>query len=338
MKVVWPRTLERVNESRSTQRPRSPQRRKPGDSQRALRALRSHVGFFTGSLVLHVALPLLALLAVQLDAAPARNFLWKATGKGGGVVYLVGSVHVLSKDFYPLNPAIETAYKDSDLLAEEVDMGEMLDPGAQMQMLTRGMLPSSTPLDKVVSAATYAMLEKRVVATGLPIEPFKLMKPWMVALMIEAAEWQKAGLDPELGLDKHFYDRAKGDGKTVQGLETVAYQISRFDEIPMDQQEHLLAETLKDIDTEQANMTKLMDAWRAGDVATVERIVLSDLKQEPQLYQRLLVERNKNWMPKIEALSTRRGHAFVVVGAAHLVGPDGLIAMLKAKGYTVEQM
>jgi len=276
-----------------------------------------------------------ALLGIAV-AADAKTFAWKATGKGG-VVYLVGSVHLLSKDFYPLNPAIDAAYKDADLLVEEVDMAEMLDPSAQLGFLSRGMLPSSTPLDTVVSASTYALVAKRASDLGLPVEPFKLLKPWLVALMLVQVEWQKAGFDPELGLDKHFYDQAKADGKRTEGLETAEYQISRLDGMSMEQQEHLLSESLKDLDAERANMTRLVDAWRAGDAPAVERIVLSELKQEPLLYQRLLVERNRNWIPKIEALFARPRPAFVVVGAAHLVGPDGLIALLRAKGYTVEQ-
>jgi uncharacterized protein len=270
-------------------------------------------------------------------AADARTFAWKVTGKGG-VVYLVGSVHLLSQDFYPLNPALDAAYKDADLLVEEVDLAEMLNPTAQFGLLQRAMLPSSTPLEKVISPATYALVSKRAGDLGVPVEPFKMLKPWMVALMLVQAEWQKAGFDPELGLDKHFYDQAKTDGKATQGLETVDYQISRLDDMPMDQQERLLSESLKDADAERANMSKLVEAWRAGDGAGVERIVLSELKAEPALYQRLLVERNRNWMPKIEALFSRPKHALVIVGAAHLVGPDGLLAMLKAKGYTVEQM
>jgi len=276
-----------------------------------------------------------ALLGIAV-AADAKTFAWKATGKGG-VVYLVGSVHLLSKDFYPLNPAIDAAYKDADLLVEEVDMAEMLDPSAQLGFLSRGMLPSSTPLDTVVSASTYALVAKRASDLGLPVEPFKLLKPWLVALMLVQVEWQKAGFDPDLGLDKHFYDQAKADGKRTEGLETAEYQISRLDGMSMEQQEHLLSESLKDLDAERANMTRLVDAWRAGDAPAVERIVLSELKQEPLLYQRLLVERNRNWIPKIEALFARPRPAFVVVGAAHLVGPDGLIALLRAKGYTVEQ-
>jgi len=273
----------------------------------------------------------------HVDAA-TRNFLWKASGTQGGVVYLVGSVHMLTKDYYPLSPALDSAFKDSDLLVEEADLAEMLSAGAQLQMLTRGMLPSSQSLDKVVSASTFALLKKRVEGLGLPVEALLRFKPWMLAMTLEALEWQKAGFDPELGLDKHFYDRAQTDGKTVQGLETLDYQVSRFDEMSMDQQDKMLANTLKDLDTEMGNVNKLADAWQAGDAQAVERIVLQDLKQDPLMYQRLLVERNRNWLPKLEALFGRRGHAFVVVGAAHLIGPDGLLAMLRAKGYSVEQL
>ena len=100
----------------------------------------------------------------------------------------------------------------------------------------------------------------------------------------------------------------------------------------------MLAETLKELATEAASVNKLGDAWKSGDLAAVETIALADLKSDPLMYQRLLVERNNNWMPKIEALFARRGRALVVVGAAHLVGPDGLLAKLRAKGYTIEQL
>jgi uncharacterized protein YbaP (TraB family) len=282
------------------------------------------------------AIAITLLVLAPLQAAPPRNFIWKATGKQGAL-YLVGSVHLLTKDFYPLSTALDAAYKDSDLLVEEVDIGDMEDPGSQFQMLSRGMLPSEQSLDRLVSPATFAAVRKRFEDIGMPIEPIKRFKPWLAALTLMAMEWQKAGLDASLGLDKHFYDRAKADGKSVEGLETVEYQVSRFDEMSAELQDRLLAETLKGLDTEQANMTKLIASWRDGDAPAVERIVLKDLQQEPQLYQRLLVERNKNWLPKLEAQFARRGRAFVVVGAAHLVGPDGLIAMLKGKGYTVEQ-
>jgi uncharacterized protein YbaP (TraB family) len=274
--------------------------------------------------------------AAQQPRTASRSFMWKATSRQG-VVYLVGSVHMLTKDYYPLAPALESAFKESDLLVEEVDLAEMLSPNTQFSLLARGMLPAGQTLDTVVSPATLALVNTRVGSLGMPLAALQQFKPWFLAMTLMAVEWQKAGFDAELGLDKHFYDRAKADGKTVQGLETTDYQISRFDGMTKSQQDHFLAESLKDLDTETASVNKVADAWKAGDAPTVERFVLQDLKDDPEMYQRLLVERNRNWLPKLVALFARPGHAFVVVGAAHLVGPDGLLAMLKARGIRVEQ-
>jgi uncharacterized protein YbaP (TraB family) len=275
-------------------------------------------------------------LLVPLGAAPAQSFVWKATGNGT-VVYLAGSIHMLTPDAYPLHPAFERAFTEADVLLEEVDIAEMTGPEVQMKTLMRGMLPPGQTLDKVLTPATLALLNTSAADVGAPMEALQRLKPWMIALTLEGLELHKAGYDPELGLDMHFYKLAKKAGKSVQGLETVEFQISRFDEMTFEQQDRMLAEALKEMRTEKTSVTKLTDAWKNGDAAAVERIVLTDLKADPFLYQRLLVERNKNWLPKIEALFARKSRALVLVGAAHLVGPDGLVAMLKAKGYTVEQ-
>lgn len=272
-----------------------------------------------------------------LQAQPARNFIWRVSGSSGAL-YLVGSVHLLTKDYYPLSPALDTAFKDSDLLVEEADLGEMEAPASQFKLLARGLLPGDQSLESVVAPATYALVTKRVNDLGMPIEPLKRFKPWMLALTLVQLEWQKAGFDASLGLDRHFYDRAKVDGKAVQGLETVEYQVSLFDEMTRDEQDRMLAESLKDLDREKASVLTLTNAWKAGDAAGVERIVLEDVKDDRVMYERLLVNRNRNWLPKLDALLARKGHAFVVVGAAHLIGPDGLVAMFKAKGYRVEQL
>ena len=153
-----------------------------------------------------------------------------------------------------------------------------------------------------------------------------------------ALEWQKAGFDAELGLDKHFYDRARKEGKQVQGLETAEYQISRFDGIPMDQQERLLASTVDDLDTEMANVSTLAQAWK-------QRRRCDDRTDRAGGHETRTGRCTNVCSSSATAIgcrSSRRssaapGRAFVVVGAAHLIGPDGLIAMLKAKGYQLEQ-
>jgi len=269
--------------------------------------------------------------------AQTRAFAWKVS-KGAGVVYLVGSVHMLTSDFYPLPASLEAGFKDSDLLVEEANLAEMLSPNMQFSMLSRGMLPARQTLDKVISPATLALLNKHTSALGMPAEALKQFKPWMLAMTIEAMEWQKAGFDAELGLDKHFFDRAQVENKTIQGLETTDFQISLFDGMSMEQQDRFLAETLKGVATETASVNKLAASWKIGDAGAIERLVLSDIKDDPFVYDRLLVARNRTWLPKIEALFSRPRPAFVVVGAAHLVGPDGLLAMLKAKGYQLVQL
>ena len=286
------------------------------------------------------------MLAIAIGVLPAatdtlraqnRDFIWKAS-RGQSVVYLVGSVHLLSKDYYPLSPALDKAFKETDLLVEELHLGQMAQVESQMTILMRGMLPSGQSLDKVVSPATFALVSERVKSLGLPIEPLSRFKPWALALTLLGLEWQAAGFDAELGLDKHFYDQAVAAGKEVQGLETIEFQIAQFDEMSMEEQDRMLASTLRELETEKAAVTTLANAWKAGDAPTVEKIVLQELRKEPGMYQRLLVDRNKNWMPKIEALFSRKGRSFVVVGAAHLVGPDGLLAQLKARGYAIEQL
>lgn len=284
-----------------------------------------------------VVAALVAASALAPLHAQNRDFIWKAS-RGQSVVYLVGSVHLLSKDYYPLSPALDKAFKETDLLVEELHLGQMAQVESQMTILMRGMLPSGQSLDKVVSPATFALVSERVKSLGLPIEPLSRFKPWALALTLLGLEWQAAGFDAELGLDKHFYDQAVAAGKEVQGLETIEFQISQFDEMSMEEQDRMLASTLRELETEKAAVTTLANAWKAGDAPTVEKIVLSELRKEPGMYQRLLVDRNKNWIPKIEALFTRKGRSFVVVGAAHLVGPDGLLALLKAKGYAIEQL
>jgi uncharacterized protein YbaP (TraB family) len=277
-------------------------------------------------------------LAARPVAAPARTFGWKAT-KGNSTVYLVGSVHLLTKDFYPLPAALETAFASSDLLVEEVDYGEAL--ASQMQILTRAILPNGQSLDTVLTRDTLALVNKRLAQPAglpLPAQVLKQLKPWMLAVTLLEAEWAKAGFDAELGLDKHFYDRAMREKKTVRGLETAEFQISRLDELPMPLQDRFLAETLKDIDAELASISSLVAAWKNGDVDTIERLTMEDLKEEPVIYERLLVERNRNWLPQIEALFARPTSTLVVVGAAHLVGPDGLLKMLQGKGYKIDQL
>jgi len=280
----------------------------------------------------------LALLVAAGVAAQTRghSFLWKVQS-GANVMYLGGSVHALTADAYPLNPAYQRAFDASSALVEEIDLAEADPFAGGLGLLAKGMYTDGRTFSSVVSRETAALVAERLKGTPLALELIQPMKPWMVMLMLEALGAQSAGLDPELGLDKHFYNLATGGGKQVIGLETAEYQIDRFDKMPDAMQEQLLRSELAEMETEKTSLRALLAAWQAGDAPTIEKMLLMSFADNPAAYNSLITERNRNWMPQLEACLKRSSPCFVIVGAAHIVGPQGLLAMLRQRGYRVEQ-
>lgn len=279
-----------------------------------------------------------ALLAASVSAQPqGKHFLWKVEAASGATAYLLGSLHVLPADSYPLPAAIDKAFEGSKTLVEEVDLDEMNDPTAMMGALAKAMLADGKTLDQMIAPSTYAEVKKRAESVGLPMLALDRMKPWLVAVTLMAPTLQAAGFKPEFGVDRHYFDRAKGKGIKRQGLETVAYQLDRFDSMPLPVQEALLKATIEDLDTQLTSVKDMARAWASGDVAAVEKLTLTSFKESPELYQRLLVERNENWVPHVEKCLSDNAACFVVVGAAHLVGPHGLPTLLAKRGLKVTQ-
>ena len=283
-------------------------------------------------------LAFLAVLSMGVSAqTPARHFLWKVEAPGGATAYLLGSLHVLTADAYPLPAPIDKAFAGSKTLVEEVDLDEMSDPMLMMAALSKAMLSDGQTLDQVIAADTYAEVKKRAEAYGMPMMALQRMKPWLVAVTLMAPTLQSAGFKPELGIDRHFFDRAKEKGLKRQALETLAYQLDRFDQMPMKLQEELLKATIEDLDTQVTGVKDMVRAWSSGDLGTIEKLTLTTFLESPELYQRLLLERNQNWVPFVERCLSENAACFVVVGAAHLVGKDGLPALLAKKGLKVTQ-
>jgi uncharacterized protein YbaP (TraB family) len=253
------------------------------------------------------------------------------------MLYLAGSVHALSADAYPLPGVFEKAFDASGTLVEELNLAEAESLSAAPMLLAKGMYSDGRTFDTVVSKETAALVSERFKQTGLPMEMFRPMKPWMVMLMLTALEAQKAGLEASLGLDKYFYDKATAAKKPVVGLETAEFQIDRFDKMPDTLQEQMLRSSLMEIDTQGNELKGMIAAWKRGDTAALEKTVRSSFVAYPAAYASLIVERNRNWIPELEKCFSRPKPCFVVVGAAHMVGPDGLLALLRQKGYKIEQ-
>jgi len=269
-------------------------------------------------------------------AANGRGLIWTVE-RDGRTGWLVGSLHLLTADAYPLPVALDEAFARADVLVEEVNPDELKEPAAAMQLLAKAMYPPGTTLQSQVSKETFDKIARRAAAAGLPIERLQSFKPWMVALTLVGLELQRGGFDASLGLDQHFLTRAPAAGKTVRTLETALEQIDFLESLGPQLQDGLVAATLDGAETELAQVQKIAAAWKAGDTAPIERLLLADMKGvDTKVYDTLLVGRNRRWVPKLEeCFATQR--CFVVVGAAHLVGPDGLVTTLRAKGYTVTQ-
>lgn len=294
--------------------------------------------WIAGLLCLVATVPVGAAVA-QAPAASARSFLWKVQ-RGGAVLYLAGSVHALDQSVYPLSPAFQRAFDASGALVEEIDLAESNSLASAPMLLGKGMFLDGQTFDRVVSRETLRLVTERLKGTPMAIDLIAPMKPWMVDMMITAIEVQEAGLDVNLGLDKYFFDRAVAAGKDTIALETAESQVDRMDGLPIAVQEQMLLGTLRGNKPDQPGtgaLNTVVAAWRRGDAAAMEKMLLSEFAALPAAYQSLVVERNRNWMPQLDACLARRSPCFVVVGAAHLVGPEGLLALLQRKGYRIEQ-
>jgi uncharacterized protein len=265
-----------------------------------------------------------------------KHFLWTVRSDAN-VLYLAGSVHALGPDAYPLPAVFEKAFEASGTLVEELDLGEAASLSAMPMLLAKGLYGDGRTFESAVSQETATMVAQYFKQAGLPMAMIRPMKPWMIMLMLTALEVQKAGLDASRGLDKYFYDKATAAKKPVIGLETAEFQIDRFDKMPDEVQEQMLRSTLTELDAQSSQLKSMIAAWRRGDTATLEKSVRSSFAGYPAAYTSLIVERNRNCIAPLQMCLSSPRPCFVVVGAAHMVGPDGLLALLQQKGYKVEQ-
>jgi uncharacterized protein YbaP (TraB family) len=252
-----------------------------------------------------------------------------------GSLHLLGSVHAVTPDFYPLSEAIEAAYEKSEVVLFEVDLSKM--PEAAVQLMTSGQLPDDTKLSDVLSPELYRLTEQRFESVGMDLSFFSKMEPWFLALTLSALELQKAGFSADLGIDRHLHQRALEDGKQLGELESIEYQVNLFEDLVGEKGEDFLRYTLEDLENMMPILEEISVAWMQGDAAGLGEMLTEAFADHPELYESMVNERNHLWLPKIEEVLEHGKHGLVVVGSLHLVGEEGLVELLRSKGYAVEQ-
>jgi uncharacterized protein YbaP (TraB family) len=276
----------------------------------------------------------LALLAFVAGPAAAQQnaSVWWVKGKKN-TVYLAGSVHALPKEQAHFPEQLERAYQAADAVVLEVDLDDM-DPVEAIQFITsNGTLPADRALKDVVGEKDYPRVSQLATALGLPEHAIARLEPWAAALILTQFALNKSGFDPQLGIDMQITERAKADGKPVDGLETVVDQLSVFDARSFEEQTRFLLDSTDDAPNLEADLAHLVTAWRTGDMRALEKEFKEERARSPGLYDALLGTRNRTWMPKLlELLDSEQDH-LVVVGTLHFVGKDGLLTLLRKKGF-----
>ena len=273
----------------------------------------------------------------QSSVKRGKNTLWSVkTNKN--TLYLLGSLHVLKADSYQFSREIEKAYNESEKIVFETDVGEMYNPVTLQKMMTLGLDLSGKTLSQQISDETYGLFKEKVTALGLSVDQFERFKPWFCALTIVGMELRRLGFDPEHGIDKYFFNRAKQDGKEFIFLETADYQLGLFANLDALEQESFLRQTLKDIEIIGTMTQEIVRAWKIGDVDKLGDLLHMSFKEQPEMYNRFLIQRNRAWLKKIVNLMNQEKNVLVIVGAAHLAGQESLIELLESKGHQIVQM
>ena len=275
--------------------------------------------------------------ALLSSTAMAKSFLWKATSEKGSF-YVQGSIHLLKAGDYPLAPAIEEAYARSTALVLEVDMKEMLAPETQQLIMEKAMLGGGQTLEKTLSPEVYGMLSEKLGEAGLPVAALQTFKPWFTALTLILTKMQSMGFDPSHGIDQYFHEKATTDSKEVIGLESAKFQINLFDSLAEGDQDAYMNRMLKELDLFETQLAGILGAWKAGDCETLGALMHESFKEYPGLYESFVLNRNKDWIKKLDKMASKDKTPMVVVGAAHLPGKGGLLELLKDKGYTLDQL
>jgi len=286
--------------------------------------------------LLFVCLIVLPGLAVPQDAGHPIS-MWQIEGSSNRI-YLLGSVHVLREQDHPIPTAIDDAYQDAEILIMEVDIDD-LDPIEMAGLVSElGIIGDGGSLQEVMGPALYGEAADYASQLNIPIEMLGETEPWLAAITVEQMMLLRIGFNPQYGIEFHLSAMAGKDEKEILGFETAREQLEFLDGLSLPAQRSLLIQTLRESLSIEEDINLLISAWRHGDIGFFEETLLAEMRKFPELYKTLVVDRNRAWVEKIRKLTTEKNDYLVVVGALHLVGEDGVPALLSKHGISANQL
>jgi hypothetical protein len=277
---------------------------------------------------------------VPVDTGHA--FVWEVKdGKGrGGTAWLAGSIHMGREGELALPPSMEAAFNRSDALVVEVDVDKVDATAMQKLAMELGRLPEGQRLSQRLDSATLLLLDRAAQNLGVPRAGLEPLRPWLVSMVLSVTELQRAGYQQGHGIDRALLGRARQAGKPILELETAEGQLRMLAGTPEPLQDLMLRDQLRRTQGAGTVLEQLISAWKAGDADGLAALVLDgarDATYRP-VYERIFFERNAQMATGIDALLAQPRTHFIVVGAGHVVGAEGLVALLQKQGHSVRQL
>ncbi len=294
-------------------------------------------------ILVHVTVVLMTALAVSCGKAAEKtgaagpSSVWRVE-KNGRHIYVGGTIHLLRESDHPMPAVFFQAYVDSAKLVFELPPDSDTDTKVVAMMRQMGSYSAGDDLSAHVSADTLKLVNAWGASNGMPAAALRRLRTWCLALTVAAVEYGKLGADPKHGVDAHFEDLAKKDGKKAEGLETVEFQLNIFAGLSDKLQEELLLQTFTEARTVAADFADLINAWRSGDTVKLHEFLFKDADKYPELMEDFLFKRNRSWVAPLLRYLEKDEKVFVLVGAGHLVGDQGVLALLEKQGCTVTQL
>jgi uncharacterized protein len=280
---------------------------------------------------------LLCACAATDGLGKSKATLWKVRGDHNSV-YLLGSIHVLSKQAYPLKPALERAFDDADQVVFEIDLTRFDRNSFSKEFSRTAYYPPGQSLSSKLTPETIELLNTILPGYGLSLKKVEHFRPWFLAEALSSRTLERAGFTNRFGIDLYFYRKAKAAGKPVLGLETLRDQAEIFDRFNDRQNEQYLLSTISGLPEYAEMIRRLVNAWKDGDVRLLDRLLNQDKEADPITHETLFSRRNAKWVPEIERFAHASGNYLIIVGAGHLVGDDGVVAQLRRAGFSVQQL
>lgn len=263
--------------------------------------------------------------------------MWQINGISNRI-YLLGSVHVLREQDHPIPAAIEDAYADAEVLIMEVDLDD-LDPISMAGLVSElGIIRDGSSLQELMGPGPYGEAAEYASRLDIPIEMLAQSEPWLAAITVEQLMLLRIGFNPMYGIEFHLSAKAGKDDKEILGFETAREQLEFLDRLSLPAQRSLLIQTFRDSLNLEEDLNRVIEAWRHGDIEFLEANMLAEMQQYPELYKTIVVDRNEAWVNRIKKLTQDDVDYLIVVGALHLVGEDGVPALLAQIGISADQL